>query len=460
VSEFFEGRKIVKAEELRGPRVYSTDLVTSLYDLGNPADSVEVTERALKIKIITKGLVTLNCAYLVSPLAVRLLERNPDFFAGDAILPVFRSDKSSLADFVSSIGDPKRFGITEAHLSDHIANVQRQIRTVMPWELEGVADTFRTSLVQGLRDPNSVIAEQLTTRHGLNASQLERIARDIDTLDLRSSSNLWDYTATLDQAFQKQLNTFAKASYHLVGSAVVRCETGLDLSPLSEVKAADFILAQNARLSDEVLFIERFMDYALEAISPALVPTRIIDSLTFEIRVPVTISFRNRTPAVRNRATCVGRSSTMRSARSWPIAVRHRSPRRACRPAQQEPQRPKRDVRECRSSIGEECEAEMFRVPRDGAINVIDHIADIHRRHLCLTTISSSRVSEDLRSQVRHHRSHSLQRPPAAALPTRSGARIRRARFQNLRGRSPKSSKPGYRARRQATRPPRRSRRA
>jgi hypothetical protein len=31
-STFFDGRKIRKAEELKGPRVYSTDLIPALFD--------------------------------------------------------------------------------------------------------------------------------------------------------------------------------------------------------------------------------------------------------------------------------------------------------------------------------------------------------------------------------------------------------------------------------------------
>jgi hypothetical protein len=73
---FFTGRKIVKAEELAGPRVYSTDLIRTLFDPGDPANSRATSARALKIKIITKGLVTLNSAHLVSPLGVHLLDKH------------------------------------------------------------------------------------------------------------------------------------------------------------------------------------------------------------------------------------------------------------------------------------------------------------------------------------------------------------------------------------------------
>jgi hypothetical protein len=56
--------------------------------------------RALKIKIITKGLVTLNCAHLISPLGVHLLKVHPDLFDGEALLPAFREDKNNLCDYI------------------------------------------------------------------------------------------------------------------------------------------------------------------------------------------------------------------------------------------------------------------------------------------------------------------------------------------------------------------------
>jgi Cupin domain len=58
-------------------------------------------------------------------------------------------------------------------------------------------------------------------------------------------------------------------------------------------------------------------------------------------------------------------------------AISHRSPGRTCRPAEQEPEWPQSHVCECRSRIREQPEAEVFRVPCDGGINVIDHITNI-----------------------------------------------------------------------------------
>src|SRR3546814_18429786 len=79
-----------------GPRIYSTDLLPSHFNPEQPEESVELAARALKVKMITKGIVTLNSAYLVSPLGVLLMDKHPDLFSGEAIVPEFRTDQESL----------------------------------------------------------------------------------------------------------------------------------------------------------------------------------------------------------------------------------------------------------------------------------------------------------------------------------------------------------------------------
>src|SRR5579862_654170 len=104
MTSFFDGREVVRADRLIGPRVYSTDLFPSGEASIENEQNVEIAARALKIKMITRGLVTLNSAYLVSPLAVKLFDNFPDIL-GDSVLPVFRTDKTSLADLVPSASE-------------------------------------------------------------------------------------------------------------------------------------------------------------------------------------------------------------------------------------------------------------------------------------------------------------------------------------------------------------------
>jgi hypothetical protein len=283
---FFEGRKLVKAEDLRGPRVYSTDMLPSHFDRSNPKESVAITARALKIKIITKGLVTLNSIYLVSPLGVLLLDAHPDLFEGTAILPAFRTDKSNFSELISSAGGHAAAGIDDAHLRDHIAKLEGSIKQAMPWSLGTVGDAFRMTVVKGLRNPDSFIVKELASGCGLARNDVERMATEIEGLDFSDSLNVRTYVSKLDDKIRAPLTRYVSACYHVVGTGVVRCETGTDLNPLSEFKAADILLAgrdgRPEMLSDDVLFLEAFMGFALDTIQASVLPTQLIDAVTFD----------------------------------------------------------------------------------------------------------------------------------------------------------------------------------
>jgi hypothetical protein len=296
MSSFFEGRQMIKAQDLKGPRVYSTDLLPSNFDPRDPAESVAVTARAIKIKIITKGLVTLNSTYLVSPLGVKLTDAYPDIFSGPAILPAFRTDKTDLYDLVSSTGGHSAAGIDDVHLRAHIQQLEQTIKQVMPWELGDVGSRFRRDLLTGLRDSNSVIRRELA-RRGVSERAIEDIGSEIEKLDFGDSKHLRDYIAGItDATIREPLKRFSTACYHVVGTSVVRCETGTDLSPLSDFKAADVVLAardeQVEALSDEAIFLEAFMGFALDTIQASVLPSQIIDALSFDTAHKVSETLR------------------------------------------------------------------------------------------------------------------------------------------------------------------------
>lgn len=284
MSSFFDERPVVKAEDLRGPRVYSTDLAASLYDPNDEVNCLLVAARALKIKIITRGLVTLNCAHLVSPFGVRLLETYPDLVTGDAILPAFRTDKSNLADYVEDAQIFEKVGITEKRLGDHIASVSAKVRQVIPWELADVGDRFRDMIVVGLRDDQSRISRQLDREHGFSRDNRDKVASEIASLNFSTSSTIRDYVAKLPKGPKTPIDRFVTACYHMVGTNVVHCETGTDLSPLSNFKMEDILLSgqQNADLTDEAIFLELFLATALDKIQALAIPSQIVDSLSFE----------------------------------------------------------------------------------------------------------------------------------------------------------------------------------
>lgn len=285
MATFFDSRKVVNAEDLRGPRVYSTDMTPSLYDASDGASSIRVTERALKIKIISKGLVTLNCAHLVTPFAVRLFERNPDLLSGDGIVPAFRRDKAGLADYVESVEGFHAAGITDKQLDEHISRLEGSTRTVMPWELGDVGKRYRDLVVEGLRSDISTISLQLG-QAGFSRSERERIAMEVEGLDFGKSANLRQYIAGLPESIRGPINRFTTACYHMIGTSVVRCETGTDLNPLSDFKMEDILLAgqvgESERLSEEAVFLDLFLATALDTIQSGAYPSQIIDAIPFK----------------------------------------------------------------------------------------------------------------------------------------------------------------------------------
>lgn len=213
-----------------------------------------------------------------------MIDAHPDLLNGEAILPAFRTDKSSLSDLVPSTGDPTTFGIDTARLEEHIAKVSGQIRRVMPWDLGDIANKFKAAVVEGIRNPRSLVRRELTRRN-VPAATVERVANEIETLDLRNSVVLRDYISKLPADMRALFYNYATACYHRIGTTVVRCETGTDLSPLSEFKAADVVLAardsEKPDLLDERIFLQAFMGHALGKIQTLLVPSQVIDSLSF-----------------------------------------------------------------------------------------------------------------------------------------------------------------------------------
>ena len=285
MSTFLESRKLISADQLKGPRVYSTDLLPTLYNASDPKESVVETARALKIKILTKGVVTLNAAYLLSPLAIQLLDDYPDFLGGPSLLPAFRVDKNSLEDLAASVENVEAFGIDKHRYGEHLARLDKLITHVMPWELGNVAKQYQALLLRGLDNPNSTIRRSLLS-DGIAEGDLARIRGDVSGLDFRDSINLRNYINKLPDPQRTLLRRFATASYHIVGTGVVNCETGTDLNPLSEFKAADVVLAgRDSRaevLSDEAIFLGAFMGLALETIQAADIPSAIVDALDFK----------------------------------------------------------------------------------------------------------------------------------------------------------------------------------
>ena len=288
MTKFFDDRTMIPAGSLRGPRVYSTDLLPELFDPTDPDGSVLTAARALKVKMLSRGLVTLNGAYLASPMGVLLLRAYPDLLDGPSILPAILSDKDGLGDLVSgSTESYQAVGVSEAELATHIAEVEGRIRQVMPWEVADVSERYRARLIEGLSSGTSLIHRELSATGAYDAARQQALLEAVAALDLGRSANLRELIAEdVPVPLQTLLQRYATACYHGIGTGVVQCETGADLSPLSRFKAAEMILtdrdATPARLSEETIFIRYFMARALATIQARFAfETAVIDDIPF-----------------------------------------------------------------------------------------------------------------------------------------------------------------------------------
>ena len=287
MNSFVKGRLAIPAETLVGSRVYSTDLHPSLADPTQLDESVATAARALKIKALTKGTVTLNAAFLMTPIAVLLFQRHNSIFAGDAFLPAFRTDRQNLASLVeTSPEDFAQFGINDAQLSDHTAYLERAVQRVMPWDPVPVAGQYRSAVISGLMNEDSLVSRELRTLEFGRADR-ERLIQEIESLSLLESYPLRELIERAPSGnVRNVLKGYAAACYHLVGTSVVRCEAGTDLSPLSLFKSADTLLAardgSSRQLSDDALFLRAFLGHALDVVQSAVFPEAIIDAMPFE----------------------------------------------------------------------------------------------------------------------------------------------------------------------------------
>ena len=287
MTSFFDDRTVVPAGTLRGPRVYSTDLLPELFDTTNIDSSIQIAGRALKIKILSRGRVTLNGAYLVSPMAVLLLRAYPDLLDGEGILPAVLSDRNGLGDFVASTETYAAVRITEAQIADHVSLVEGKIKQVMPWEVAHVAEQFRARLIEGMSSDTSLIHRVLIATGTYDEQRRAALIDAIGAVNLDRSANLRELIATeVPGALQEPLQRFATACYHGIGTGVVQCETGADLSPLSHFRAADLILtdrdASIAQLSDDSIFLRYFLAKALATIQVRnTLPASLIDDISF-----------------------------------------------------------------------------------------------------------------------------------------------------------------------------------
>lgn len=283
-TNFFEGRRTISANMLKGPRVYSTDLLAGNLSNFEAESAVTNAARALKIKILTKGTVVLNSTHFVDPLGTLLCMRHPDILTGDGILPAFRVGDSALK-VPTNLPDYEAFGLTENQIADHIGWLNARITQVMPWEIADVGERLRQRLIAGLSDDKSAIARFLLNA-GDGLRWRDKIIGDFGAMEMDRDRYVQEYIEELPPSLRDKVAAFCQTSYHVIGTTVVNCEAGTDLSPMSRFKADSVLLANRdselKELSEEAIFLHAFMGYALSQIQSLVLPLQVVDVMSFE----------------------------------------------------------------------------------------------------------------------------------------------------------------------------------
>ncbi|WP_455874748.1 hypothetical protein [Rhizobium yanglingense] len=168
-------------------------------------------------------------------------------FDGNGILPAFRDDQTELDDLVQRNEELAASGIEGARLDEHLAKLKNSLTKILPWKLAENGESLRTLLINGLTNDGSLISIELA-KEGFGQAARQELVSGIRSADMSASTNVRNLMNVKSEIASRLLQAFVTASYHKVGAAVVNCEIGTDLHPLSEYKAADMLLA--ARSAD------------------------------------------------------------------------------------------------------------------------------------------------------------------------------------------------------------------
>ncbi len=284
---FLSERNLVPASTLTGPRIYSTDLHASHFQSGSPDDFVVVTARALKTKMLTKGTVTIHMSHLLSPGGILFLEAFPDALQCIALLPAFREDKEAVSDYVKDHEEAYRAaGINDARVANAISLLESSFERVMPWQLGSVHSQYRERIVAGLVDPSSLVRRRLLAANEGSHTQIEAIAEKIAGGDFSEDGSMRRLLNSTDPSIRYILGYYEQAIYHMVGTNVVNCESGTDLSAASSFNA--LTIAENddsfasLALSETDVFLRYFLGEAFEVMQSGATPVAVLDTMPFE----------------------------------------------------------------------------------------------------------------------------------------------------------------------------------
>lgn len=277
--------ELLPANKLTGPRVYSTDFNPRALERG--ANELAIS-RSLKIKLLTKGVVTINGGHLVTPAAFEFLQRNPALLGDGLLLPAIREDKG---DFSAYVADNQSAydaaGWTPARVEEAMAFLGESVKVALPWRVEQAQEQYRERLLWGLSSDRSIARQRLLKVEGMSELRLAKLIDQLSKVDLSEDSILDRLIADEPEAARAIISRFAEVAYHQVGTSVVNCETGLDVSELAWRRLAYLsdseLYGDAAILTDVNVFFRCCFETAMQAINEVALPAHVIDSLPFDV---------------------------------------------------------------------------------------------------------------------------------------------------------------------------------
>ncbi len=203
------------------------------------------------------------------------------------MLPAIREDKENFGAYVDDNQSAyDAAGWSTAQVDDAVSFLQEGVKVVLPWKVEQAQEQYRERLVWGLTSERSIARQRLLSVEGVTERILNRLANELMAVDLREDSLLDRLIEGEPREAREIISRFAAAAYHQVGTSVVNCETGLDVSELADWRVDHLsdseVYGDAALLTDVNVFMRCCFETAMQAINETAFPAHVIDSLPFE----------------------------------------------------------------------------------------------------------------------------------------------------------------------------------
>lgn len=283
MSGFLDRHSIISSADLTGPRVHSSDLMPVLFD--GTERALEITAKSMKAKILSKGLIMVNISLMMTPMGLRLLERNGDAYSGAGVLPLYREDKAELLDqMVVPMESFAAAAIDAARLDAYVEQLESAIDTVMPWNVGETPVQLNEILASGIERADSPIARELMAFEP--AIDVEALKAGIRQLNFANSKAVPEFVAQLPEALRAPMTRYANACYHCIGGNTVGAECGTSLSTLGEFNSPKVLLAARdaspQQLANVSTFTRALWGYAMSVAQTMAIDSASVEKLSFE----------------------------------------------------------------------------------------------------------------------------------------------------------------------------------